>query len=57
MPSVKGLHKRLDLLQELMFLLDKNKVNFYMELAGDGPARQEMEEFVRLHYLVDKVKF
>lgn len=57
MRKIDDAAKRLDLLLELMLLLDKNKVDFQMELAGDGPARQEMEEFVRLHYLNDRVKF
>ena len=57
MYEINDIAKRPDLLLELMLLLDKNKVDFQMELAGDGPARREMEEFVSLHCLEDRVKF
>ena len=55
--GIKKSDKRLDLLLELMLLLDKKGVNFKMELAGDGPAKKEMEEYVRSHCLEDKVEF
>lgn len=57
MRKIDDAAKRLDLLLEIMLLLDKNKVDFQMELAGDGSARREMEEFVSLHCLEDRVKF
>lgn len=49
--------KRLDLLMKLALLLAERKINYILELAGDGPARQEMEKFVCAHNLEEQVKF
>ena len=39
--------KRMDLLLKFVELLVNRKVNFKMELAGDGLAKEEMEEFIK----------
>ncbi len=49
--------KRLDLLLKLILVLAEKNISFEMELAGDGPARKEMEDFVSNHYLMERVKF
>lgn len=49
--------KRMDLFLKLMSTLEKKDVHYIMELAGGGNARQEMEEFVHLNNLDNKVKF
>ncbi len=49
--------KRMDLVLNLMEILEKDKVDFSFELAGDGAARQKMEEFVSCNNLGSKVKF
>lgn len=54
---MENIQKRMDLLLKLMAELDEKKVNFIMELAGDGLIRKEMEEFVSVNHLKDKVKF
>lgn len=57
MDGFENSQKRMDLLLELIKLLDKKKVNFQMELAGDGPARILMEEYIQTHSLQTKVTF
>ena len=49
--------KRMDLVLNLVEILEKDKVDFSFELAGDGAARQKMEEFVSCNNLGSKVKF
>lgn len=48
--------KRMDLLMKLMLVLVEKKVPFVMEVAGEGKARHEMEEFIDVNSLNKKVK-
>lgn len=48
--------KRMDLILKLIEALVKDNIHFIMEIAGDGSARKELEEFVALHYLNEKVR-
>ncbi len=57
MDGMEHSQKRMDLLLKLIELLVEKKVFFKMELAGDGPARKEMEEFVSKNHLNEKVQF
>lgn len=47
--------KRMDLLMKLIKLLEEEGISYEMEIAGDGSARKEMEEFVDNHHLKEKV--
>lgn len=49
--------KRMDLLLKCVELLEEKNVCFRMELAGDGTARQKMENFINSKHLERKVKF
>lgn len=49
--------KRMDLLLKLLEVLEERNIPFQMEIAGDGTARRDMEEFVERHYLNNKVHF
>lgn len=49
--------KRMDLLLKCIELLETKNINFYMELAGDGRAREELEQFLAEKNLCKKVKF
>lgn len=49
--------KRMDLLLAFSKMLDDMGVNFVFEIAGDGPARPEMEAFVTNNNLTGKVFF
>ncbi len=49
--------KRMDLLLKFVELLVKRKVNFKMELAGDGLAKEEMEIFIKEKHLDKYVLF
>lgn len=57
MGGMERFQKRMDLMLKLMLMLKEKRINFMMELAGEGAVRQEMEEFVRLNHLDEKVKF
>lgn len=57
MDKVGVLQKRMDLLLKFAKLLDINNVNYVFELAGDGPARNEMEDFVHINKLEKKIQF
>lgn len=48
--------KRMDLLLELVRELEKNKVNYYMELAGEGTYESTLKEFINKNQLNDKIK-
>ena len=54
---IENVQKRMDLLLELMKELAEKKVNFRMELAGDGLALEEMKEYVSSNQLTGRVKF
>ena len=49
--------KRMDLLLKFARGLDLKNINFIFEIAGDGPARTEMEAFVHANKLENKVQF
>lgn len=57
MDGMKRSQKRMDLFLRLIMTLEEKKVDFKIELAGDGPVRKEMEEFVRFKGLDSKVSF
>ena len=57
MDGFKHSQKRMDLLLKLIEVLEERKVNFVMELAGDGPVRITMEEKIEANGLAEKVKF
>lgn len=48
--------KRMDLLLELVCELEKNNVNYYMELAGDGDFKPLMMGFISENRLENKIK-
>ena len=54
---MEKIQKRMDLLLKLFARLDEKKIDFEAELAGDGPMREEMGEFVCSNHLESKVKF
>ena len=47
----------MDLLQKLIGALVKRNVDFRLELAGDGAARNDLEEVVRRNQWDEKVIF
>ncbi|MEY8482210.1 glycosyltransferase family 4 protein [Lachnospiraceae bacterium 48-21] len=49
--------KRMDLLVELIKVLEKKGICYYMELAGDGLAKKELENFIIYNKLCEKVCF
>lgn len=49
--------KRMDLLLKLIEVLVKNNIHFEMEIAGEGSARSEMEEFVSFNHFNEQVRF
>ncbi len=49
--------KRMDLLVELIKVLEKKRICYYMELAGDGSAKKEVENFIIHNRLCEKVCF
>ncbi len=49
--------KRMDLLLKCIGILEQRKVDFMMELAGDGPGKPQMEKYVREHNLSERVRF
>lgn len=57
MDGMQYSQKRMDLILKLIEVLTEKKIYFVMELAGDGPARTEMEKYVVLHHLSEYVKF
>ena len=57
MDGMEHSQKRMDLWLNLIEILDNKKINFQLELAGDGPVRHEMEEHVGQKGLKDKVWF
>lgn len=57
MDGMKYSQKRMDLLLRLVEVLERDRIHYNMELAGDGPARKEMEEFVYGNGLHEKVHF
>lgn len=48
--------KRMDLLMKLVEALIENNICFVMEIAGDGVAYQDLEEFIRSNRLEEKVR-
>lgn len=48
--------KRMDLLIKLVQVLVERKICFVMDIAGDGVARQELDEFIRSNHLEKKVR-
>lgn len=57
MDGMEKSQKRMDLMLKLMKALREKNVCFRMELAGDGPVRQEMEKYVDENNLIDKIYF
>ncbi|MCI8514950.1 MAG: glycosyltransferase [Lachnospiraceae bacterium] len=57
MDGLEPLQKRMDLLLKLIGRLEEKEIRFYMELAGDGPARLPMERILRESGAWKKVKF
>lgn len=57
MVGFENSEKRLDLVLKLVTLLDNKKVHFQMELAGDGPAKKKMQEYIYEKGLQKKVFF
>lgn len=57
MDGMEHSQKRMDLLLKLVMLLVERKINFMMELAGDGPVRIEMESYIKNNHLDKYVKF
>lgn len=57
MDGMEHSQKRMDLLLKLMKILMERNVYCKFELAGDGPARQMMEEFVCHNDMCANVKF
>lgn len=49
--------KRMDLFLRLLAELEIRKVNYKVELAGDGSVREEMEQYAVSNHLTSKVKF
>lgn len=49
--------KRVDLLLEMIKELEKLGVNYKFEIAGDGPDRKLMDQFVKQNVLGDKIIF
>lgn len=47
--------KRMDLLMKLVEVLIENNTCFVMEIAGDGVALRDLEEFIRSNQLEEKV--
>ncbi len=54
---MENVQKRMDLLLKLIKELDRRQIDFKMELAGDGPVREEMERVIVSEHLNDRVKF
>ncbi len=48
--------KRMDLMEKLIGTLEKRKVNYYFELAGEGDYRDKMQEFIVSGHLQEKVR-
>lgn len=51
------IQKRMDLLLQLIEILDRDKVNFQFEIAGEGREKEAMEEFIRVRGLDKRVVF
>lgn len=49
--------KRVDLLLEMLKELEAIGVNYKFEIAGEGPARERMTQFIKQHNLLHKVIF
>lgn len=54
---IEHYQKRMDLLLRVIELLVKDNIPFEMEIAGEGTARKEMEEFVSSRHLNEKIHF
>lgn len=54
---IEYVQKRMDLLPKLIEALVKRNVDFRLELAGDGAARNDLEEVVRRNQWDEKVIF
>lgn len=48
--------KRMDLLLKLVYELEKNNVNYYIELAGEGSFESTLKEFISKNHLNNKIK-
>ncbi len=48
--------KRMDLMEKLIESLEKRKVNYYFELAGEGDYGDKMQEFIVSRHLQEKVR-
>lgn len=54
---IENVQKRMDLFLKLLAELEVRQVNYKVELAGNGSAREEMERYVVSGNLTSKVKF
>lgn len=48
--------KRADLLKEVITLLEKNSINYFLDIAGEGDYRENLEKFVHENNLMKKVR-
>lgn len=48
--------KRTDMLPQIISLLEANKINYQLEVAGDGECKKMIEEYVKAEHLQKKVK-
>lgn len=49
--------KRMDLILQMLKLLNTQQINFRFEIAGEGPAEQEMRSFIASERIDEKVSF
>lgn len=57
MDGMEYSQKRMDLILKFIGALVNKGVDFKMELAGDGVARKQMEEYISIHKWNEKVRF
>lgn len=57
MDGMEHSQKRMDLLLKLIKQLEQKEILFEMELAGDGPVKEKMEEEIKEYKLTKKVRF
>lgn len=54
--TLRDRDKRVDLLIPLIEGLQEKAVNYYMEIAGEGDYKKELEQYVESYHLEDKIK-
>ncbi len=55
--GMQGSQKRMDLVLQLIGWLSDNQIDFHFNIAGDGPAREQMEQHIRKKGFQDRVTF